>query len=119
MPVKQNARMRQKIIFIAGKDPREERGGHSSYVRAHARAALRLGFEPHLFCAGHRTNTTRTDYAPGDAEALAQTLARALTNPHLRLALARRARETFARRFAPEALVHALGETYAGLGFAA
>lgn len=43
-------RLQKEIIYIAGKDPVLQRGGHSSYVRAHARAALRLGYEPHIFC---------------------------------------------------------------------
>ncbi|MGE0129563.1 MAG: glycosyltransferase family 4 protein [Blastocatellales bacterium] len=42
--------MAKEIVFISGKDPLVEIGGHSSYVRAHARAAIRLGFEPHIFC---------------------------------------------------------------------
>src|SRR5262245_49909363 len=42
----------QEIIFIAGKDPYRQPGGHSSYVRAHVRAARRLGFEPHIFFIG-------------------------------------------------------------------
>jgi glycosyltransferase involved in cell wall biosynthesis len=40
----------KEIVFVAGKDPEEEIGGHSSYVRSHARAAIRAGYEPHLFC---------------------------------------------------------------------
>ncbi len=39
--------------MVAGRDPRDEiSGGHSSYVAAHALAARRAGFEPHLFCVG-------------------------------------------------------------------
>ncbi len=39
--------------MVAGRDPRDEiSGGHSSYVVAHALAARRAGFEPHLFCVG-------------------------------------------------------------------
>jgi glycosyltransferase involved in cell wall biosynthesis len=54
--------MRRTIIYIAGKDPRQEIGGHSSYVRAHARAAIQAGFEPHLFCAAPRGGVTQTDF---------------------------------------------------------
>jgi glycosyltransferase involved in cell wall biosynthesis len=50
------------IVYVAGKDPLEERGGHSTYVRAHARAAIRAGFEPHLFCASCHNGQVRTDY---------------------------------------------------------
>ncbi len=37
-------------------------GGHSSYVRAHARAALRAGFRPHVFCASFETRIVETDF---------------------------------------------------------
>ncbi len=40
------------VLFVAGRDPRDEvSGGHSAYVRAYARAARLAGYEPHLFCA--------------------------------------------------------------------
>lgn len=35
-------------------------GGHESYVRAHALAASRLGFEPHIFVVSRRAGTVRT-----------------------------------------------------------
>jgi glycosyltransferase involved in cell wall biosynthesis len=58
--------MSRDVVLVAGRDPRDELGGgHSSYVRAHARAVLRLGFTPHLFCAGRagsREATAETDY---------------------------------------------------------
>jgi glycosyltransferase involved in cell wall biosynthesis len=54
--------MTKEIVFIVGKDPTEQMGGHSSYVRAHARAAMRLGFEPHLFCVSRRAMVVPTDY---------------------------------------------------------
>jgi glycosyltransferase involved in cell wall biosynthesis len=51
------------VVLVAGRDPLEELGGgHSSYVRAHARAVLHLGFTPHLFCAGRGQATVETDY---------------------------------------------------------
>jgi glycosyltransferase involved in cell wall biosynthesis len=42
--------MAQTVVLIAGKNPLEFFGGHSSYVRVHARAALRHGFDVHIFC---------------------------------------------------------------------
>jgi glycosyltransferase involved in cell wall biosynthesis len=51
--------MSKEIVFISGKDPLVEIGGHSSYVRAHARAAMRLGFEPHIFCVSSKTEVVR------------------------------------------------------------
>jgi glycosyltransferase involved in cell wall biosynthesis len=51
-----------EIVMIAGRDPRQEvSGGHSSYVRSHARAAIMAGFVPHLFCVGRETSTSETD----------------------------------------------------------
>ena len=41
------------VVLVAGKDPLDEPGGgHSSYVRAHARAAVAAGFEPRLVAVG-------------------------------------------------------------------
>lgn len=55
--------MAKEIVFITGKNPMEELGGgHSSYVRAHARAAIRAGFLPHLFCVGRTEGRAETDY---------------------------------------------------------
>lgn len=54
--------MAKEIVFIAGKDPLVEMGGHSSYVRAHARAAIRLGFEPHLFCVSSESAVVQSDF---------------------------------------------------------
>src|SRR5258706_9465147 len=50
------------IVMIAGRDPREEvSGGHSSYVRSYARAAIMVGFVPHLFCVGRAASTSETE----------------------------------------------------------
>lgn len=55
--------MAKEIAFIVGKNPLEEiGGGHSSYVRAHARAAIRAGFLPHLFCIGRTDGIVETEY---------------------------------------------------------
>jgi glycosyltransferase involved in cell wall biosynthesis len=90
--------------MVAGKDPSTGIGGHSSYVRTHARAAVRAGFEPHLFCV-HRdaSGTVETDFgvvhrcrspflplgqvmAPAHRHALAAAIARFVRDrrgPHL------------------------------------
>src|SRR5215510_4178839 len=55
--------MAREIVFVVGKNPLEEvGGGHSNYVRAHARAAIRAGFLPHLFCIGRTEGTVETEY---------------------------------------------------------
>ncbi len=48
---------------MTGSDPQEAAGGgHPTYVRAHGRAALRAGFEPHIFCVSPRGGTVETDF---------------------------------------------------------
>jgi glycosyltransferase involved in cell wall biosynthesis len=37
------------VVLVAGKDPLVSIGGHGTYVRAHARALLEAGFDPHIF----------------------------------------------------------------------
>jgi glycosyltransferase involved in cell wall biosynthesis len=49
-------------VFISGKDVLQGAGGHESYVRAHARAAARLGFTPHILCIGRRAHRVETDF---------------------------------------------------------
>ena len=50
------------VVFIAARDPRHSRGGHSSYVRVHCRAAVRAGFEPHIFCTSSESGTVESDF---------------------------------------------------------
>jgi glycosyltransferase involved in cell wall biosynthesis len=51
------------IALVAGRNPIDEvSGGHSRYVRVHARAALRAGFEPHIFCVSARGGRQETDF---------------------------------------------------------
>jgi glycosyltransferase involved in cell wall biosynthesis len=54
--------VRRIITLIVGNDPSAGRGGHTRYVRAHGRAAIAAGYEPHIFCAYPRTEVIRTDY---------------------------------------------------------
>jgi glycosyltransferase involved in cell wall biosynthesis len=55
--------MTKAVVFVVGKHPlKEPGGGHSSYIRAHARAAVRAGYEPHLFCVGDSNYSTKTAF---------------------------------------------------------
>jgi glycosyltransferase involved in cell wall biosynthesis len=54
--------MAKEIVFIAGKDPCAETGGHSSFLRSTARAALKLGFTPHIFCSARHAGKVMTDF---------------------------------------------------------
>ena len=62
-----------EVLLVAGRDPRDELGGgHSSYVRAHACAAIRAGYTPHLFCVGSETSVSETEYGVIHREASAR-----------------------------------------------
>jgi glycosyltransferase involved in cell wall biosynthesis len=50
------------VVLVAGSDPTPGFGGHSSFVRAHARAAVRAGFEPHVVAIGRRDEVVRLDF---------------------------------------------------------
>jgi glycosyltransferase involved in cell wall biosynthesis len=62
----------EPVVLVAGGDPRPPSktlaeagvpgiGGHSTYVRAHALAVRRAGFEPNIVCIGPRRQTVETD----------------------------------------------------------
>jgi glycosyltransferase involved in cell wall biosynthesis len=52
-----------EVVVVAGRDPLSEPGGgHSRYVAAHARAALRAGYCPHLFCVAPGAGQVETDF---------------------------------------------------------
>ena len=52
-----------KVVFLAGRDPTEEiGGGHSSYVRATARAATALGCDVRIYCVSGRSGNELRDY---------------------------------------------------------
>jgi len=55
--------MKTVLALVAGKDPLDEPGGgHSVYVRASARAAVRAGYEPHILCVGATAARRETDF---------------------------------------------------------
>src|SRR5262249_52920927 len=54
--------MAKQVIFVARHDPNTPGGGYDTYVRAHARAAVRAGFEPHIFCRGSPPGVEETDF---------------------------------------------------------
>ncbi len=51
------------LVFIAGKDPLRAIGGHQTYVRAHAQAAVAAGYTPHVFCVGAAAGRGETERA--------------------------------------------------------
>lgn len=50
------------LVFLTGADPLHGKGGGSVYVRAHARAAQRAGFEPHVFCLAKEHQVQEVDF---------------------------------------------------------
>ncbi len=54
--------MAECVVFTVGRDPLIGMGGHSSYIRGHARAVIRAGFEPHIFCAASHAGVLESDF---------------------------------------------------------
>jgi glycosyltransferase involved in cell wall biosynthesis len=52
----------QPLIFVFGRDPLLTDGGADSYVRATGRAAIRAGYEPHIFCVGPAARVEATGF---------------------------------------------------------
>ena len=52
----------REIVFVAGKDPLTQVGGHPTFVRAHGRAAIAAGYSPHVFCASPEAGNVETDF---------------------------------------------------------
>jgi glycosyltransferase involved in cell wall biosynthesis len=53
---------RTVLALISGRDPDVHgANGHISYVRAHARAAIRAGYEPHIICLGSSRSVRETE----------------------------------------------------------
>jgi glycosyltransferase involved in cell wall biosynthesis len=52
------------VIFVTGRDPRSRLvDSHTGYVRAHAHAARRAGYQTHVVCLGPESARTETAYA--------------------------------------------------------
>lgn len=50
------------VVFVTGWNPARGKGGGSAYVRAHMRAALRAGYEPHVFCIDAENGTSEESF---------------------------------------------------------
>jgi glycosyltransferase involved in cell wall biosynthesis len=109
-----------EVIMVAGRDPRDGKGGHASYVLAHVLAAHRAGFEPRVFFPGATAAVAESEFGtvhqvrsvvfgPDPANGLWKQLV-ALTAPAVSAAVGR----FLAGRPGPH-LVHGFG-TYAYVG---
>jgi glycosyltransferase involved in cell wall biosynthesis len=61
-PHRGDADARRPLVLISGKDVLLGVGGQESYVRAHALAAARAGFAPHVFYLGARSAVHITEF---------------------------------------------------------
>lgn len=107
--------MPKEVVFIAGHDPLRIISGYSAYVRAHARAAIRAGFAPHIFCVSPRAGVVTTDFGVVHCVASPFRPFRTLMLPGHGPLLAAAA-ERFLRRCAPPHLIHGFDVwAYSGL----
>lgn len=107
--------MARPLVLVAGKDPENQLGGHATYVRAHALAARRAGYEPHLFCVGPATQTRETEFGVvHQAWSPFRPFRQVMVTGHAPLLV--RAVERFALERAGAHLVHGFGLTWGAVG---
>ncbi len=53
--------MAEPVLLLTGNDPLITQSGHGIFVRVHARAARRAGFEPHILCPGPKDSRVETE----------------------------------------------------------
>ncbi len=109
--------MSGRLVLLAGTDPSEEKGGHRTYVAAHALAAAAAGFSPHVFYVAPSRGVEVTDLGvlhrvPSPVRPLSTIIATA-HRPILAAAVARH----LAGQPGPH-LIHSFG-AWAGTGVAA
>ena len=54
--------MGKVVVYVTGRNPTHGKGGGSSYVRAHMRAAKHAGFTPHVFCIDAHNGISEEDF---------------------------------------------------------
>ncbi len=105
------------VIFIASRHPTLRDGGSATYVRAWGRAAIRAGYEPHIFCAAATDRTEPTPYGTVHSAKTPFGPIRTILLPvHTRCIV--RAIERFALSLGGKHLVHSFG-CWGGVGVAA
>jgi glycosyltransferase involved in cell wall biosynthesis len=105
------------LIYVAGLDPAAYVNGHVSYVEAHARAALAMGFAPQLFCLGTSAGVQETEI--GTIHRVTTPVRHYLLSPTYRRPLARAVAEYLAAcQHRPPYAVHGFGP-WAGAATAA
>lgn len=53
---------RPTIIYVNGQDPSAGKGGGSTYLRSHARAARQAGYQVHIFCVSGQQQQVEQDF---------------------------------------------------------
>jgi glycosyltransferase involved in cell wall biosynthesis len=51
-----------RVVLVSGKDPLEDSGGHGTYARMWARAAVAAGYAPVVFCVSHSAGVVETPF---------------------------------------------------------
>ena len=98
--------MPEPVVLISGKHP-ESAGGHKTYVRAHGLAAIRAGFEPHIFCADYKAGVVAHDYGVVHTLAFPLPMHNAYTIVYQPFLVAQI--EEFLRGHSPPYLIHGFG----------
>ncbi len=107
--------MTRPVVLVSGTDPLDP-GGHESYVRAHGLAAIKAGFEPHIFAMSSRTEMAAYDF--GIVHRVATPTGSVThTKAGLCQAAAASAVERFLEGHSPPHLIHAFS-TWGGVGVA-
>jgi glycosyltransferase involved in cell wall biosynthesis len=98
------------VLFVTGREPqRYQSCSHTSYVRTHARAARRAGYEVHVLCLAQRPGSTMSEYGEVHAAATPMRMVRQnmipLHSPRLASAIA----DLVRRRGFREVILHGFG----------
>jgi glycosyltransferase involved in cell wall biosynthesis len=98
------------VLFVTGREPRRYQScSHSSYVRTHARAAARAGYEVHVLCLAERPGSAASDYGEIHAAATPMRLVRQNMIPLHSPRLARATADLVRARRWREVILHGFG----------
>ena len=107
--------MTKPVVLVSGTDPLDP-GGHESYVRAHGIAAIRAGFEPHIFAISPKAEVAAYDFG-----VVHRVTASIKSVTHTKAGLCQSATASAIERFlvghSPPHLIHSFS-TWGGVGVA-
>jgi glycosyltransferase involved in cell wall biosynthesis len=98
------------VLFVTGREPKRYQScSHTSYVRTHARAAFRAGYQVHLLCLAQRPGSTVSAYGEVHAAATPMRLVRQNMIPLHSPRLARAIADLVQARGFREVILHGFG----------